>query len=729
MKSFSLLRVETGRLLRLRLTWLIVAVTVLSPAIGLILYRPIEGSVTGSNLGNPAMAGALVSAILFAFLTSLELDRVHRTCTDLLTEAMVTPLSASLCKTVALLLAAVLAQAITLLVWLPVSIVKIGSVFQLWRHFAVYLSIMLPAMVIAVLFSTCVYQIVRRLDLTLVLSGAFVLVSMVLWSDNWLLRWVNPAITYLSDDFSITRILQSVLYNRLFWLLLMSGLWCLSFLCVRRYGKGAFGSLVRNVRKFYLPVVALMLLAAGGLTYVGQPFVDHSKAELNHPEFYNIDYNESVTYSEIRVDARPDFATGCHWGTCTIPLRNESGTEQTISFWLNPGYKVSHVTADGVSVPFRDLNNDEQNQNTIEVDLPAEKALELVIEYGGFPQEWNILSTGQGAGERVCRDGMMLLNQAFSPLPRDIMGATEMPTPFTATISLPADMNLVVFGNATATKIGTNEDGSVNWRVDDTGWSTALYTGDYVSRFIEASGINIEFIYSAKHQRIMDECNVDQVLADVFEYCTKHYGPLSFYQDGTLKLIETGAGGGYAGNGSSTMGEDSFNEEGLRDKKKGARGSEVLAHEIIHQWWGMGNMFDLTDSSSPWTPEGLTVYSTYRMMKEQHGGDYARQYYVDKWQAEVDDYYQNFYVRNPEFLEALPEHYQIVIRNSIEEMRKYSEMPLKILKAEQLVGGEEKMDEILNGLFTRELDPTFPYLTYQNFLDACGLAEEDLRLD
>ena len=56
-------------------------------------------------------------------------------------------------------------------------------------------------------------------------------------------------------------------------------------------------------------------------------------------------------------------------------------------------------------------------------------------------------------------------------------------------------------------------------------------------------------------------------------------------------------------------------------------------------------------------------------------------------------------------------------------------MPLKIRKAEELVGGEEAMDQILRSLFSRELDPAYPYLTYQDFLDACGLKEEDLNLD
>ena len=95
----------------------------------------------------------------------------------------------------------------------------------------------------------------------------------------------------------------------------------------------------------------------------------------------------------------------------------------------------------------------------------------------------------------------------------------------------------------------------------------------------------------------------------------------------------------------------------------------------------------------------------------------------------MDDYYLNFYVRNPEYLAILPETERLSISNSLSGVRKYSEMPLKILKAEQLVGGEEAMDQILHDLFNRELDPTYPYLTYQDFLDACGLTEEDLSLD
>ena len=153
-----------------------------------------------------------------------------------------------------------------------------------------------------------------------------------------------------------------------------------------------------------------------------------------------------------------------------------------------------------------------------------------------------------------------------------------------------------------------------------------------------------------------------------------------------------------------------------------------MIHELVHQWWGLGNMFDAADPASPWSAEGLTVYTTYRIAKELYGEDYARERYIDQWQQAVDQYSLNFYVRNPSYLAALPEEQRLEISNSLAYVRQYCEMPLKIWKAQQLLGGEDAMDRVLHDLFNREPDPQYPYLTYSDFLEACGLSEEVLTL-
>ena len=136
------------------------------------------------------------------------------------------------------------------------------------------------------------------------------------------------------------------------------------------------------------------------------------------------------------------------------------------------------------------------------------------------------------------------------------------------------------------------------------------------------------------------------------------------------------------------------------------------------------------DSDGLWSAEGLTVYSTYRLIKEKYGELYANQYYVDDWKRCVDEQDRNFYNRHPEYLEKLPESYQELIRVSNSDINYYKRMPLMILKAEELVGGEEKMDEILSKMYSDYNNVAEQYLvSYKTFLDYCGLTEEDLKLD
>lgn len=90
---------------------------------------------------------------------------------------------------------------------------------------------------------------------------------------------------------------------------------------------------------------------------------------------------------------------------------------------------------------------------------------------------------------------------------------------------------------------------------------------------------------------------------------------------------------------------------------------------------------------------------------------------------------RNFYNRHPEYLELLPELYQTQINNSNRSINWYHRMPLMILKAEELVGGEEKMDEILRRMYAdRKLFQENGF-GYTDFLRYCGLTEEDLYLE
>lgn len=729
MKTIKLFPLELGRLLKSRLTWLVILLTVLAPASGLVLYqRATASTMLSVYLANPAIAGGVAGGILFGLLTVYELDRSSRSRVNVLTDTTVSPLVMALVHLWALMAVSLLTLGLTMLVWLPVSAGMIGSVFDGSNYLLAYILLMGLALPLSILAAAAAYQFTGRADLSLVLFAAFAGLSLTVWAENWQLCWLNPCVWALSDDFSNLRIFRSVAYMRLTWLMALGGVWGISYLCVRQYGKGIIGSLAVGVRRIYRPAVALLLLICSGIAYAAQPMVDHSNPDQTVMTFSEVPYAEEVVCTGRSAKVYPDTEAGAVSGRAAYQFQNTSGEEQTVDFGINPGYTVSSVEANGEEVPFSVSSYQEYNEAMLEATIPAGEQVELVVEYSGFPRENSNTSVLQGSVE-ISKTYLCLQNADLSPRLINVMPDEGM-YPTTIEITLPSSMTVIPFGSSKAESLGENEDGTITWQYEDNGTGGILYAGDYVMENIEAAGMEIEFYYGRKHQSVMEAAGAVEAVKAVAEYCTEHYGSLSFTNGGTLKLVQSRvSGGGYATDGASLLDEADFTASNLGNGSKGAVAGEVMIHELVHQWWGLGNMFDTSDSTSAWSAEGLTVYTTYRIVKELYGESYAQEHYIDQWQQAVDDYYQDFYVRHPEYLEMLPEDQQLEITGNLSYVRQYCEMPLKILKAEQLAGGEEAMDQILKGLFNRELDPAYPYLTYQEFLDACGLTEEELNLD
>lgn len=728
MRIFSLFWLEFRRLLRSPITWLIMGLTILSPIMGLFLYQPVEATTLGTYLANPSLAAGIFSSLLFAFLTVWEWDRVKRGQMEALLYSVVSPLTASCIRLLSLIGTAGLTWSITVAVWMPFTMMTSGSVFDNLTYFLCYFLFMGMAIPIAILLSSCAYQFTRRLDLSIVILVALAGLSLTIWKDNWQLCWLNPCVWAISDDFTNFRIFRSVAYMRFTWITGAAAVWLLSYLCIRQYGKGPLGSMKYSIRRFWRPMITVCLFAFCGLLYKFQPFLDHSNPDLSVTTLFEIPYLEGVFCEKRVTDVHPNLSRGTVSGTASFQIENTTGTEQTVSFAINPGYEVNSVQANGQPVPFEIDDYQESNMALLNVTIPALASIDLCFDYHGFPQDWNLMETMQGKPE-ISSKYLCLENQALAPA---IMNAGTADGIFSSItdITLPDTMTVIPFGLAEAKKEAEHDNGTITWRIEDTENRGILYAGDYVRQDIEAVGTTIQFYYGRKHQSIMEDAHAAEAIQTVMEYCSSHYGMPHFFSFDSLKLIQGRiADGGYARAGVSLVDEQDFTSQNLHDSDKGGIPGEVMIHEMVHQWWGLGAMFDVSQPDSAWSAEGLTVYTTYRIIKELYGDTYAKEHYIDQWQKAVEDYYNNFYIRNPQYLEALPEEKRLDISNQLSTIRYYNEMPLKILKAEELVGGEDAMDQILYQLFNREVDPMYPYLTEQEFLDACGLTEEELNLD
>ena len=395
MKLLRLFPLELGRLLHSRMTWLIVLLTVISPAVGLVLYKPaIASTMLSMYLANPALAGGAAGGILFGLLTVYELDRAGRSRVEVLTNAVVSPLAAALVRLPALLAAAGLALVLTMLVWLPISCGLIGSVFDGGDYVLAYLLFMGLALPLSILAASAAYQYTRRADLSLVLFAAFAALSLTVWADNWQLCWLNPCVWALSDDFSNFRIFRS------------------------------------------------------GFAYAAQPLVDRSNPDQTVMDFYQVPYAENVVCTSRSAQVFPDTTAGTVSGTAAYRFRNTSGQAWTAAFGVNPGYTISNVRVNGAEVPFSVSDYQEYNEAMLEVALPSDREIELTMDYGGFPRENRNVSIMQG-GTEISSEYLCLENAGLSPRLINVLpGENGYPT--TIEITLPASMSVIPFGASKA---------------------------------------------------------------------------------------------------------------------------------------------------------------------------------------------------------------------------------------------------------------------------------------
>ncbi len=727
MSFFSYLRVELNRLFRSRMTWLVVALSAAAPLAGYGLYKPVYVMTRAVGLvANPLMTGALAGAVLFALLTFFELDRVHRSGTAALTDTIASPLALNSARLVALLAAATAASVLVAAAYLPYTAVRMGANFDAPTYFLFVFVIMLPSLWLAVLASAAFYQVVRRVDLGFVMFISFVLLSMGNWFyDNYLMRWVNPLVPTLSDDFSNAVVFRTAAYNRMFWFSVLTGVWLLSLICVRRYGKGLFGSLAVNLRRRpYMPVLAAGLIVWGCHAYIAQPFIDHSPLEFVQVKKQ---MDKKFALKDTRLDVVFNTRRGTLSGTAVFRIINENSAPRECRLEINPGYTIDRIVAGGRPLPFKDLRDDTNYVKHIVFDMPAGPENELSVSYHGAPRIWAAMRKVLGHGEIISRRFINVRNAHFEPM-------LEMPDAkegieTTGRFTMPGDMVPVVTGD-TVKLLSENADGTKTWLGHDTSRGLTLYAGDYVKTELAGAGMPVEFYYSRRHQAVMEKLSAKQVMEYTIAYCTARYGRLPFTPGRPLKIIQNSAfmfGGGAFSN-FSVMGETYFSDTNLNDRRNGASSAEVLAHETVHQWWGLsGQCRD--DENMDWTNEGVTVYTTYRIAKERFGEEYARKNYVEKWKEAVDDKKKNFYNRHPEYLKILPEKYAAELRSGNIGTGEYSLMPLQIYKAAGLAGGEERMDAILAGLYKNGGETMPPFITYGDFLKACGVSAKELDLE
>jgi len=723
MRFLNIMRVEILKVFRAKASWLFVVLAAVSPFFGFTVFKLNAVETAGTQMIiNPLLTGSIGSCVLFALFTLFELDRVNKYRVSALVDAIVPAGTVHIAKVIAVFSVSIFAGLLAVLVYFPYTMIKMESFANPKLYVSAYLIFMIPAMWFGSLFAAIFYQITKRVELSFMMVAACILLGFKYFvSGDFLLSWVITNIPVFSDGFGNSRPLRMGLYNRLFWLTFLGGAWIISILCTRKYEKGIFASVMCNINKWYMPLSGVLLLLFSFYHYRNQPFFNKAPMEVDWSGLDSIyEYNSGLNVTKVTAHVKPDFGRGTLIGEIIYTLGEDSayGIKRMD---LNCGYSLYSITADGKPVKFTDSADDQFLTKIFEFDIPN-GTREIRIEYGGYPMLWGANKLQMSAVE-ISHDNVELRCASLIPDLRLSETSVEV------SIILPEHFTLLPETlNTTISDVTDNGDGTKTWMLTHQFDYIGIYSADYSNRTINVGSMTVDFFYHRNFHRLLEENGIDEVITDVFNYCTKHFGPLHFIKDNYLRLIMTSAFnfGGGALPGVSDMSETTFSIYSLADPWKGAAGMEILAHEIIHQWWGLNRVLWDDFENPAWTAEGLTVYTTYRLYNEKYGEEYGRANYVDKWKLAVEGMNRNFYRRHPEYLDILPENFAARIRQREHEVLKYSLMPLMIFRAAELVGGEGIMDGILSVLAQSN---NYEQLTFQEFLDACGITVEEILIE
>ncbi|MCL2526868.1 MAG: hypothetical protein FWE42_00515 [Defluviitaleaceae bacterium] len=721
--AFSLYKVELRRLALSKFAWVAVILCICAPLLGYTMHLSNPAVLTGQYIANPVLAGTAYGALIWGLLTLLESNRVHRAGMGVLVDAVASPFAMATVRVAAVATLAAGTCFLIALVYLPYTIINVGSLFTFNLYIISFLVLLLPTWWVSILFASAIGQVAPRIQISGLLFAGFVLFGFSAFvSQNMFTSWLIPIVLTFSDGFSSLFYIRIAFYTRLIWLAFAGGLWVFSLLCIRRYQKNILGSFLRGIRKVYLPMGAVGLFAFGAFLWVNQPFVDHGPVE-----FYFGTPRSGLVYTEVSaVTYRlvPRTRTGQLHGVAEFT--SASGSRGNYSMWLSYGYRIVSIEYDGHPADFTITSQVERDARRIDFTISRHGWRSLRIEYEGFPTMVRAFAPGSW-GNEINTTNVTLSNASTIPL----MDGFMLPHSFNLELTLPENM-VPVANHRLLTDYTRQDNGTKLWEARIRDSRLRINAADYIVESFVAADMDVDFIFSRAYENIMREHNIPGSIAEVLDFFTEKLGPLHWAHLPSLSMLQSSAlmFGGIAGDGFVEWGESIFTVSNLDNPLQGTSAAEVFVHEMVHMWWGgLGVFSGWGEDDNLWSDEGLTVYYTYRFFKSKYGETHARQHFVDAWQAAVDIQDRCFFSRNPDYFERLPANFRAQINSRNWGTNLYARMPLMILRAEELVGGPEIFDQLM-----RQVQEDFagngfmePF-TFRDFLDAVGLEEEDLRL-
>lgn len=370
----------------------------ITPLFGLTIFKPNHVETAASQMIlNPVFTGTIGASVLFSLFTLFELDRVNKYKTSMLTDAIASPIVLHIARIVAIFIISIITIFFTILIYLPYTLTSMKSFFNRELYIYAYLIYMLPGMWIGSFFAAIFYQTSNRLDISFLLLATCVLLSFAdFLTENFILRWINPNLPVFSDGFGNYRVLLTGLYNRLFWMVFLGGIWCISLLFTRKYEEGILGSLQHNIKKYHLPILAIGLIILSINIYSKQPFFNNAPPEVDWDTIR--DTGSELNFKSVTAEVTPNLGKNTMYGKMRYIISNPRPPVEK-RLIINSGYELYSVTANGEDIEYTELPDEQFTLKHYQLNIPNGSDIVLEIEYGGYPKIWGASQVYLGGNE------------------------------------------------------------------------------------------------------------------------------------------------------------------------------------------------------------------------------------------------------------------------------------------------------------------------------------------
>jgi hypothetical protein len=646
-----------------------------------------------------AQYSAMAGAALFAMLTLLVLSRDRRQQSRAIIEAAAGQGRVTAARVVALLVLGLATTLVCLVAALVAHHYQTMASCEVLPYLFSLGLIALPALWFATLLAATLDLVFENLDVSFLTFGTMYFLGFT--TPNYLLRWVQTSASVYSDFGGIEPVGRLVVYNRLFWLCLVTGAVLIGFWCRRRPGFSLRTSLARNSGRGLVPVAALVSLGLGAGVYLREPYLfpADSVFQRDLPRTPQVWLETVECHTQLRPSAK----------TIAVDARYGFGKEQAaaeMEFITNAGLRIEGLKINGADGAWSYVPDTDR----VKVNLPAGSRADVELRYQGrilYPALHGL------AGYITNRSVYLLENShwLWEPLIQ-AKGAIRV----SGSVTAPAHLTVVTPGR---TESVTQAGQTRTWSFTATCPQLALglFAADYVKETLTVGPTTVEFYFSPRHEGYIRAAGVTRRVRDIIGFYQDFFGPAPF-DDMPLKIVETSVykPGGHASLNVATVAEYLLNRAQVSDPNTDPRyilrDLKILVHELGHQWWGSG--MAVTESGA-WSSEGVTEYITYQYLAAR-----CPPAFVDTipngWRGSMTQSKYTYWRKDPQALARMRPALREKLLAGQARGDAYSVLPARLMEAEKRIGKEAVWARLAE-IFCRYRGKT---LSWQDFVAGMG---------